>query len=108
MQILSAQYKIPDNIDQDAQDLIASILKPDPSERPSFDEIRSHEWFKKLGCDIATSDDKRRQNIVCSSTLDILENDYAINRIKCEHELINSKLSNNTTSYFLIQKKLKT
>lgn len=34
--ILQAQYKIPDNIDQDAQDLIASILTPDPALRPTF------------------------------------------------------------------------
>ncbi|KAF9157393.1 hypothetical protein DFQ26_008777, partial [Actinomortierella ambigua] len=43
--IVELDYEMPDDISQDAKNLIKDILKPDPPERLTIDHILSHAWF---------------------------------------------------------------
>jgi len=44
---MSISFEVPQDLDKDALDLITMILKKEPSERPTIDEIRNHKWFQK-------------------------------------------------------------
>ena len=43
--IMTHNYYFPENISDDAIDLIENMLKVDPSERYDFEQIKSHPWF---------------------------------------------------------------
>jgi len=43
--ILNGQYKFPNNISEEAKDLISKILNNNPKERYSLLNIRAHPWF---------------------------------------------------------------
>ena len=43
--IMTHNYYYPENISDEAIDLIENMLKVDPSERYDFDQIKSHPWF---------------------------------------------------------------
>ena len=52
--IVECKPEIPDNLSEEAQDLISAILRPDPDDRITIDEIKKHEFYlrgKEL-CDI--------------------------------------------------------
>jgi 5'-AMP-activated protein kinase catalytic alpha subunit len=42
---MTHNYYFPDNISDEAVDLIENMLKIDPSERYDFEQIKSHPWF---------------------------------------------------------------
>jgi len=44
--ILNLNYKIPDFISEDCKDLITRILKIEPSERMTIEEILNHKWME--------------------------------------------------------------
>ena len=43
--IMTHNYYFPENISDEAIDLIENMLKVDPSERYDFEQIKSHPWF---------------------------------------------------------------
>ena len=43
--IMTHNYYFPENISDEAIDLIENMLKVDPNERYDFDQIKSHPWF---------------------------------------------------------------
>ena len=43
--IMTHNYYFPDNISDEAIDLIENMLKVDPTERYDFEQIKSHPWF---------------------------------------------------------------
>jgi serine/threonine protein kinase len=52
--IVECKPEIPDNLSEETQDLISAILRPDPDDRITIDEIKKHEFYlrgKEL-CDI--------------------------------------------------------
>eukprot|EP01087_Luapelamoeba_hula_P023610 TRINITY_DN870_c0_g3_i1.p1 TRINITY_DN870_c0_g3~~TRINITY_DN870_c0_g3_i1.p1 ORF type:complete len:633 (-),score=116.84 TRINITY_DN870_c0_g3_i1:717-2615(-) len=44
--IQNTDYKIPDNLSEEAKDLLQMILKANPDERPSCSKIMKHPWLK--------------------------------------------------------------
>lgn len=44
--ILNADYTMPADLSQDAQDMIARIFVTDPTQRITVEEIRKHPWYK--------------------------------------------------------------
>ena len=47
-EILNNNFTIGEDCSEECRDLITNILKPEPSERLSLDEIFSHPWMKKF------------------------------------------------------------
>ncbi|KAK0543691.1 hypothetical protein OC846_006326 [Tilletia horrida] len=48
LKILQGDYVIPDELSEDAKDLIRSILKQNPNERLGIRAILSHPWFTRM------------------------------------------------------------
>ncbi|CAO1614054.1 unnamed protein product [Parajaminaea phylloscopi] len=46
--ILLGEFELPDVVSDEARDLITSILRLDPTQRPSVKAILSHPWFTKI------------------------------------------------------------
>ena len=44
--IMKLEYEFPGGVSEGAQDLISRILKLDPKERPTWDEIMGHSWLQ--------------------------------------------------------------
>ncbi|KAL8827607.1 MAG: hypothetical protein Q9170_006945 [Blastenia crenularia] len=65
----AVDYKWPEpnavrsHVPEEAKDLVAALLKPDPNERPSLDEVASHPFFSMHGgnCIPATLDASSKQ-----------------------------------------------
>jgi serine/threonine protein kinase len=56
-----AKYKFPSNVSKAGADLICKILKHDPKERISLEEILKHEWILD---NVKHYDEKKRKSIV--------------------------------------------
>lgn len=46
--IVACNYRFPPRIDPDARDLISGLLKKDPNERLTIDQIKTHEYFADI------------------------------------------------------------
>jgi 5'-AMP-activated protein kinase catalytic alpha subunit len=49
--ILSADFHTPDNISEEAKDLLNCILNTDPEKRYTISQIRKHPWFNIVPCE---------------------------------------------------------
>ena len=46
--VLAGKYNLPDEISEDAKDLLSRILNPDPTLRITINEILVHPWMKDI------------------------------------------------------------
>ncbi|PWN90543.1 Pkinase-domain-containing protein [Acaromyces ingoldii] len=46
--ILKGDYELPEQLSEEARDLVSKILQQEPSARPSIKSILSHPWFSKI------------------------------------------------------------
>lgn len=46
--IIKAEYKMPNFLTENCQDLIAMILNPDPEKRFTIKDIRNHPWYNQI------------------------------------------------------------
>ncbi len=95
--IVECNPEIPDYLNEDTQDLISAILKPDPDDRITIDEIKGHNFYlrgKEL-CDIDYPKlqrmlNKKRHNMSTNNYLNF--NDYNERR-NSDVEFINQQIN---------------
>ena len=105
--IITHNFFYPENLSDDAIDLIEHLLKINPEERYNFDEIKAHPWFNILT-------PKLRPGIVFgvhkipidNKILDKVE-EYGYDRKEVEESVIESKYDSLSAVYYLILKKFK-
>ena len=105
--IVTHNFYYPENLSDDAIDLIEHLLKINPEERYNFDEIKVHPWFNLLT-------PKLRPGIIFGvhkipidpKILDKVE-EYGYNREKVEESVSKSKYDSLSAVYYLILKRFK-
>ena len=99
------EYRIPDYLSKEAQDMLNNILKINPQERFNIESIKKHPWFnlvephliKGLSVDnIKIPVDEKILNIV---------KDYGFNPDECRELLLKNKFCSLTSIYYLCLKK---
>lgn len=103
---MSADFKLPKFISNEAKDLITCILNTDPEKRYKIEDIRKHPWFNLIKCD-----ENFRGTVMGIDPTpidpDILNSlkDYDIN-IEYARKCIEANKHNHITStYYLLLKK---
>ena len=108
--ILSGKFNIPNNLSDEAKDLITNLLKVKPEERIKLDEIKNHPWFNIFdkknnyckGIDI--------NKIIIPIDEEIVQemNKYGISQNIIINDLLKNNFNNITTTYnLLLHKKIK-
>ena len=105
--ILQHNYYFPDNISEDAIDLIENMLKINPKERFNFEQIKSHPWFNlvkpKLKPGIVYGVHKIP---IDNDVLNIVEKKYGYDKEKCLKSIINYNFDENCSIYYLTLKQI--
>ena len=108
--ILSGKFIIPNNISDEAKDIITNLLKVNPEERIKLNEIKNHPWFNLFdknknyckGIDINKTIIPIDEEIVQEM------NKFGISRNIIINNLLRNNFNNITTTYnLLLQKKIK-
>ena len=102
--IMAHNYYFPDNISDEAVDLIENMLKIDPSERYDFEQIKSHPWFNLV-------EPKLKPGIVYGvhkipideNILKKVEN-YGYDKNKCKKSIENNNYDSYSSIYYLTLK----
>ena len=103
--ILSHDYIIPNFLSKDAKDLLNHIMKIDPMERYTIQQIKKHPWFNLVtphligGITIGVNEIPVDENI-----LDMVEK-YNFDREKCRQNILNNRFDPITCVYYLCLKK---
>ncbi len=105
--IMTHNFYYPENLSDDAIDLMEHLLKTDPEERYNFDEIKAHPWFNILT-------PKLRPGIVFNvhkipidpKILEKVE-EFGYDRKKVEDSVMNSRYDSFSAVYYLILKQFK-
>ena len=92
--IVECNPEIPDYLSEDIQDLIGAILKPDPDDRITINDIKKHDFYlrgKKL-CEI---DYPKLQKILNQKRQNMNNNNYSkqIDKKSSDIEFINQKIN---------------
>lgn len=96
--IIEGDFKLPNWLSLDAQDLMNKILNVEPKKRIRIKEIRQHKWM--IDCDIINEENKNiDQNII----KEMVKMGY--DQIVVEQCLNNNKHNFMTTTYYLLKKK---
>lgn len=103
--IMKGTYQSPKYISESSKDLIQKILKTNPDERYSIEDIRAHEWFNQVSQQINPGILVGYQNIsVDKGILNKLQ-DYKVD-VEYVKKCIEANTHNSlTTGYYLLLKK---
>ena len=105
--ILQHNYYYPDNISEEAIDLIENMLKINPKERFNFEQIKSHPWFNlvkpKLKPGIVYGVHKIP---IDNYILNIVEKKYGYDKEKCLKSITNYNYDENCSIYYLTLKQI--
>ncbi|OMJ69287.1 hypothetical protein SteCoe_33028 [Stentor coeruleus] len=103
--ILKGVYTAPNYISESAKDLIKNILRTDPDQRYTIDEIKNHEWFNQVKQEISSGILVGYQNIqVDNIILNKLEN-YKVDLDYAKKCIEANKHNSVSTGYYLLLKK---
>ena len=105
--IITHNFYYPENLSDDAIDLIEHLLKINPEERYNFDEIKVHPWFNLLTPKLRPGIIFKVHKIpIDPKILDKVE-EYGYNREKVEESVSKSKYDSLSAVYYLILKRFK-
>ena len=108
--ILSGKFNIPNNLSNEAKDLLINLLKVNPEERIKINEIKNHPWFNLInksknyfkGIDISKTILPIDEEIIKEMRKFGIERNIIIN------SLLKNHFNNITTTYnLLLQKKIR-
>ena len=108
--ILSGKFNIPNNLSNEAKDLLINLLKVNPQERIKLNEIKNHPWFNLInknknyftGIDISKTILPIDEDIIKEMRKFGIERNIIIN------SLLKNHFNNITTTYnLLLQKKIR-
>ena len=99
------EYKIPDYLSKEAQDILNHILKINPQERYSIESIKIHPWFNIIKPHLIKGISVDNIKIpVDDKILDMVKN-YGFNPDECRELLLKNKFCSLTSIYYLCLKK---
>ena len=105
--IITHNFFYPENLSDDAIDLIEHILKINPDERYGFEEIKAHPWFNLLTPKLRPGIVFKVHKIpIDNKILDKVE-EYGYDRKKVEESVINYRFDSFCAIYYLILKQFK-
>ena len=98
-------YKIPDYLSKEAQDILNHILKINPLERFNIESIKKHPWFNSVKPHLIKGISVDKIKIpVDDKILDMVKN-YGFNPEECRELLLKNKFCSLTSIYYLCLKK---
>ena len=99
------EYKIPDYLSKEAQDILNHILKINPEERFTIENIKKHPWFNIVKPHLIKGISVDNIKIpVDDKILDMVKN-YGFNPEECRELLLKNKFCSLTSIYYLCLKK---
>ena len=99
------EYKIPDYLSKEAQDILNHILKINPLERYNIESIKKHPWFNIVKPHLIKGISVDSIKIpVDDKILDMVKN-YGFNPEECRELLLKNKFCSLTSIYYLCLKK---
>ena len=99
------EYKIPDYLSKEAQDILNHILKINPVERYTIESIKKHPWFNIVKPHLIKGISVDSIKIpVDDKILDMVKN-YGFNPEECRDLLLKNKFCSLTSIYYLCLKK---
>jgi 5'-AMP-activated protein kinase catalytic alpha subunit len=103
--IMNHDYEYPSFLSKQVVDLLKNILKIEPQERYSFEQIKRHSWFNKIVPKLSLGINLDILRIpIDDKILKKVEN-MGYNKELCRENLLANKYDNLTTVYFLILKR---
>ena len=98
-------YKIPDYLSNEAQDILNHILKINPEERFNIESIKKHPWFNIVEPHLIKGISVESIKIpVDDKILDMVKN-FGFNPEECKELLLKNKFCSLTSIYYLCLKK---
>ena len=99
------EYKIPDYLSKEAQDILNHILKINPEERFTIENIKKHPWFNIVKPHLIKGISVDNIKIpVDDKILEMVKN-YGFNPEECRELLLKNKFCSLTSIYYLCLKK---
>ena len=105
--IMTHNYFYPENLSDDAIDLIEHMLKINPLERYSFDEIKAHPWFNIITPKLRPGIIYGVHKIPIDKKILMKVAKFGYDIKKCEESVIESKYDSLSAIYYLILKQFK-
>ena len=102
--IITHNFYYPENLSSDVIDLIEHLLKINPEERYSFDEIKAHPWFNLTSPKLKPSIQYMVHKIPIDNKILEKTKNYGYDIKKVEESVINNKYNSFSAIYYLILK----
>ena len=103
--IKAHDYIIPNYLSKEAQDILYHILKVNPDERFTIDNIKQHPWFNLVQPHLMKGITFNKIKIpVDDNILNMVQN-YGFNKEECKKLLLKNKFCSLTSIYYLCLKK---
>ena len=103
--IISGEYRCPKYMSEDAKDLISKILKTNPEERYTINQIKNHKWFKSVTQEINTGIIIGEDVIHVENKVLLLLEQYGVAGEVARKHLEANKHNHITTTYYLLLRK---
>lgn len=104
-QILSADYKLPKFLSEEAKDILARIFQTDPEKRIDIEGLRKHPWYRKAQPENMNFDYHLKKPKVDSLMLQKLEAQLGFSKESVERAVLNNKHNHLSATYYLLKKK---
>ena len=105
--IITHNYYYPENLSSDAIDLIEHLLKINPDERYSFDEIKAHPWFNLVPPKLKPGLQPSVQKIPIDEKILKKIKTMGYDMEKVEENVLKSKYNSLSAIYYLVLKQFK-
>ena len=99
------EYKIPDYLSKEAQDILNHILKINPLERYNIDSIKKHPWFNIVKPHLIKGISVDSIKIPVDDKILNMVKNYGFNPDECRDLLLKNKFCSLTSIYYLCLKK---
>ena len=108
--ILSGKFNIPNNLSNEAKDIIINLLKVNPQERIKLNEIKNHPWFNLINKNKNYYKGIDNSKIIMPIDEDIIKEmtKFGIDKSIIINNILKNDFNNITTTYnLLLQKKIR-
>ena len=105
--IITHNYFYPENLSDDAIDLIEHILKIKPEERYGFDEIKAHPWFNLITPKLRPGIVFRVHKVPIDQKILEKVEEYGYDKKKVEESVIKYRFDSFSAIYYLVLKQFK-
>lgn len=105
--IINGEYKFPKFMSEEGKDLISKILRTNPDERYTIDQVKNHKWFKTVAQDLSSGIIIGEDSIHLEPKVLGLLEQYGVSSDIARKYLESNKHNQITTTYYLLLRKHK-